>query len=800
MRRLIGLLFVLCVCFPQWANAQSVMTDQQIIEYVKSGMAAGKSQSAIAGELVLKGVSRQHLLKVYKKYQQEGATEAEIPGSELSEKAVASRFQATEEDMDSLFYEWKEEQIPDSMQVYGRNIFRKKNLNFAPNENMATPRNYVLGPGDEVILVVYGANQNLITKNISPEGTINIDALGPVQLSGMTVEEANVYLRKRLSRIYSGLGSDSQSTEISLSLGQIRNIQINVLGDVENPGTYQVPAFSTAFHALYLAGGVKEPGSLRNIKVNRNGRQVATIDVYDFLQSGNRKVDVQLQDGDVIVVPAYENMITLRGKVKRPMLFEMKKGENLLQLMNYAGGFAKEAYRNSITVIRQNGRDYEIHTVDDANFTQFTMADGDSVVVGKLLSRFQNKLSIKGAVYRPGDYQLGGQINTVKTLIEKAGGLLPEAFTNRVVLHRENEDRSLKVESVNLVGILAGTSPDVVLKNNDVLYIPSIYDLKDQGTLTISGEVAAPGVFPYAENTTLEDLIIQANGLLQSASLARVDVSRRVTDSNATTAQKEMAQMFSFSVKDGFVIEGEPGFVLQPYDEVYVRKSPSYSEQRNVSVTGEANFTGTYPLTLREERLSSLMQKCGGATEYAYIEGARLVRQINEEERKMMDKVVESMMNDVTDSLAAVRMKNYGNEYYVGIDLKKALANPGGADDVILREGDRLELPVYNNTVRVLGAVTSSNVVTYSEGKRFKYYINESGGYSDMARKRHAYIVYMNGHISQLKHNTKVLPGSEIVVPRRSRSKMRFTEAVSSISGLTTLATTLMSLVYVFKK
>lgn len=794
------MLFVLCLCFPLWVDAQSVMTDNQIVEYVKSGVAAGKSQSAIAGELVLKGVSRQQLLKVYKKYQQDSAAEAEAQGDDLLSAAKVSRFQSTGEDMDSLFYEWQEEQIPDSMQVYGRNIFRKKNLSFAPNENMATPRNYVLGPGDEVVLVVYGANQNLITKNISPEGTINIDALGPVQLSGMTVEEANSYLRKRLSRIYSGLGQDAQSTDISLTIGQIRNIQINVLGDVEAPGTYQMPAFSTAFHALYLAGGVKEPGSLRNIKVNRGGRQIATIDVYDFLQNGNRKGDVQLQDGDVIVVPAYDTMVTLRGKVKRPMLFEMKRGENLMQLLNYAGGFAKEAYRNSITIVRQNGRDYEIHTVDDARFTQFAMMDGDSVVVGRLLSRFQNRLTVKGAVFRAGDYQLGGQVNTVKTLIEKAGGLLPEAFTNRAVLHRENEDRSLKVESVDLAGILAGRVPDMVLKNNDVLYIPSIYDLKDQGTLTIAGEVAAPGTFPYAENTTLEDLIIQAGGLLQSASLARVDVSRRLTDNNATTAQKELAQLYSFSIKDGFVIEGEPGFVLHPYDEVYVRKSPSYSVQRNVSVTGEANFTGSFPLTLREERLSSLLQKCGGTTEYAYIEGARLVRQINDEERKMMDKVVESMMNDVTDSLTAVRMRNYGNEYYVGIDLKKALANPGGDDDVILREGDRLEIPVYNNTVRVLGAVTSSNVVTYSEGKRFKYYINEAGGYSDMARKRHAYIVYMNGHISQLKHNTKVLPGSEIVVPKRSRGRLRFTEAVSSISGLATLATTLVSLAYVFKK
>lgn len=797
MKKKIGLLaFSLILGFSS-ALAQSTMTDNEIKVYVKEAVEAGKNQQAIAQELLLKGVSRQQLQRVYQQYQAEQGGKKDVDKSEKGRR----RSMRQEEPTDSLFggQRLAAEDLPDSLQVYGRNIFRNKNLNFAPNENLATPRNYRLGPGDEVIIDVFGANQTTLRDEISPEGSINVDVLGPVYLNGMTVEEANTYLKRRLAQIYAGIGQNG-ATNIRLSLGQIRTIQVNVLGDVEFPGTYTVSSFSTAFHALYLAGGIKEPGSLRNIKVTRGGRQVGTVDVYDYLMNGSRDGDVRLEDGDVILVPAYSSLVKVKGLVKRPMFFEMKKGENLAQLLNYAGGFERGAYTDALTVTRQNGKEYEICTVENGHYETFRMQNGDEVEVGKLLSRFENRLTIKGAVFREGNYQLSGKINTVRSLIEAAGGTLPEAFTTRAVMHREKADRSLEVLSVDVAGILSGKEPDVVLKNNDVLFIPSVYDLKDQGILTVQGEVAAPGIFPYAGNTTLEDIIIQAGGLLESASLARVDVARRVKDENATTAQKEIAKMFSFSVKDGFVISGQPGFVLEPYDEVYVRKSPSYAEQQNVEVVGEVNFTGTYPLTLREERLSSLLQKTGGVTEFAYIKGARLVRKINDEERKMMDKVVESMMNDATDSLTAQRLKNYGDEYYVGIDLEKALAKPGSSDDVILRAGDRLEIPVYNNTVRVLGAVTSANVVAFKEKKNYKYYINEAGGYTDMARKGHAYVVYMNGHINQLKKKTEILPGSEIVVPKRSRPKATFTEVMGSITGMASLATTLLSLGYILKK
>lgn len=796
MKKKIGLLaFYLILGFSS-AFAQSAMTDDEVKAYVKEAVDAGKDQSKIVQELALKGVTRQQLerLKAYYENQENRQTKKEVQAVERAHVAVGEDVVETvEEKLD-------DSDAAGSVKVYGRDIFRNRNLNFAPNENLATPRNYQLGPGDEVIIDIFGANQTTLRNVISPEGSINVDILGPLYLSGMTVEEANTYLKKRLSSIYAGLGRGEGNSDIRLSLGQIRTIQVNVLGDVFNPGTYRVSSFATAFHALYLAGGIKEPGSLRNIKVTRNGKTVATVDIYDFLINGSRKSDVRLEEGDVIIVPAYDCMVAIRGLVKRPMMFEMKPSENLQNLLTYAGGFAEGAYREDVTVVRQNGKDFEVHTVEDAQFTQFTMKDGDAIEVGKLLSLFHNRLTIKGAVYREGVYQLSGKVNTVKSLIQKAGGLLPEAFTNHAVLHREKEDRKLEVVSVDVKGILNGTVTDIVLRNNDELFIPSIYDLTDQGVLTISGEVAAPGSFPYAENMTLEDLIIKAGGLLESASTARVDVSRRVKDANSLTAQNEIAQMFTFSLKDGFVIQGESGFTLQPYDEVYVRKSPSYAVQRKVSVNGEAVFTGTYPLTKRDERLSDLVQKMGGFTEQAYVEGARLVRKINADERKTMDKVVESMMSSDVDAQTAERLKNYGDEYYVGIELNKAMANPGSEYDVVLREGDRLEVPTYNGTVRILGAVVSANVVQYKSKKNYKYYIDEAGGYTDMARKGHAYIIHQNGQINQLKSGTAITPGSEIIVPKRTRPKATFTEVMSSVTGMASLATTLLSLGYILKK
>jgi protein involved in polysaccharide export with SLBB domain len=443
-----------------------------------------------------------------------------------------------------------------------------------------------------------------------------------------------------LNKIYSGINGEDPTSDIKVTLGQIRTIQINVMGEVAVPGTYSLSSFSTVFHALYRAGGIGRLGSLRNIYLMRNGRKVATFDVYDFLLKGKSLDDIRLQEGDVVMVPPYDMLVDISGNVKRPMYYEMKNGETVKNLIDYAGYFTGDAYTRNVRMVRQNGKEYQVYTIDDIDYSVFKLMDGDVVTVSAMLDRFENRVEVKGAVYRPGVYQFSGKLNTVRQLVEKADGLMAEAFTNRAVLHRQHEDLTREIIPVDIRGVLDGSQPDIALMRNDVLYIPSIHDLEDLGSLTIHGEVARPGTYAFAENTTLEDLIIQAGGLLESASTVRVDISRRVKDSKSTKATSVIGETYSFSLKDGFVIDGTPGFVLQPYDQIMVRRSPGYQAQINVTVGGEVEFGGTYSLTQRVERLSDLVKKAGGLTDFAYAKGARLTRVINAEERRRMNDVL----------------------------------------------------------------------------------------------------------------------------------------------------------------
>ena len=770
------------------AHAQSMMTDEQVLEYIKTSEEAGKSRTLIAKELVAKGVTRQQAMRVkdlYKQATKGGAvsTTPTVEQNRTHSSSVTTDFDENKDQQNIIFLQDDENVAEVNEVVFGRSIFRNKRLNFAPSENLATPQNYKLGPGDEVIVDIFGVNQTTLRSVISPEGSINVDILGPVYLNGMSIDEANQFLKKKLATIYAGIESEGQKTEVKLSLGRIRSIQINILGDVTNPGTYNLSSFSTVFHALYVAGGIKDPGSLREIVVNRNGEQIAVVDVYDFLMNGNRSGDIRLEEGDVVLVPSYKTMVKVSGKVKRPMLFELKDGETLERLVEYAGGFAQGAYTDNITVVRQNGKDYEVCSVKEDEFKTFAMRNGDEIEVGELVSRFKNRISIKGAVYHAGVYQLDERVNTVKGLIQKAEGLMPDAFTNRALLSREREDRSLEMISVDVEGILNGTKSDIVLRNNDELYIPSKFDLSDAGTLTISGEVAHPSTVVYAENTTLEDLIIRAGGLLESASLARVDVIRRLKDPNSTKATSEISKMYSFSIKDNYVVEGEAGFKLEPYDQVIVRKSPTYVTNKYITVSGEVNFPGKYPITQREERLSDLINKAGGTTDYAYIKGARLVRQLTKEEYeriKAVEEINDSIFGETLDTRST---------YSVAINLEKALENPKSIHDVVLREGDELVLPVYSNTVRVEGSVLSPNEITFEPGKSVSYYIRQAGGYSDKARKRKVYMITMNGYIKKAKGSTKVEPGSKIIVPEKTDSGTNFRDILAVATTASSIAT-----------
>ena len=795
-------LLVFMACSPL-LMAQSSMTDQQVLEYVKQGMSEGKDQRQMATELARRGVTREQAERVKKLYEQEqGVSTSKMSGTEQNEARLR---EATQEESTTSVLENPQpdsRELAQENQVFGRNIFNTRNLTFEPSVNLATPPNYRLGPGDEVIIDIWGTSQNTIRQQISPDGTINIEKIGPVNLSGMTVSEANEYLKRVLGKTYSGLDAPDGTLEIRLTLGNARTIQINVMGEVVQPGTYALSSFSTVFHALYRAGGVNEIGSLRNVQVTRNGKTVAKVDVYDFIMKGKTQDDIRLQEGDVIIVPAYEALVQISGNVKRPMKFEMKKNETLATLINYAGGFSADAYTRSLRVVRQNGEEYEINTVKEIDYSAYPMRNGDVVTAEAILNRFTNKLEVRGAVYRPGIYQLNGEINTVRALVNEAKGLMGDAFTNRAVLQREREDLTTEIISVDVRSIMAGTSPDIPLQKNDILYIPSIHDLEDRGDVAIFGEVAKPDSYSYSDNMTLEDLIIRAGGLRESASTVRVDVSRRIKDPKSTHSTDSIGQMFTFALKDGFVIDGEQGFTLQPYDQVFVRRSPGYQAQQNVQVTGEVIFGGTYAMTTTEERLSDLVKKAGGATPKAYLHGAKLIRVANDEEKKRMRDVINLMNRQFGEAMMDSLDIRVEDTFSVGIDLEKAMAKPGSEYDLVLREGDVLSVPKLNNTVKVNGAVMMPNTVGYLSDKNANYYLDQAGGYALNAKKSKKFVIYMNGQVARIKGRSKdkIEPGCEIIVPSKKNKKVNVGEILGYVSSFGSLATMFATISNLIKK
>ena len=786
MRKLfIQTLFIMLCCMGTLPVAAQSMSDTQVLEYVKQGLKEGKDQRVLATELARKGVTEEQARRVKELYDKQNNTATDdISGTAKAEARL--REQVGDDRVVLMENNPKSEDVVQEDQVFGRNIFNTRNLTFEPSINIATPPNYRLGPGDEVIIDIWGASENTIRQQISPDGTINIGELGPLYLSGMTVEKAQDFLTKELRKIYS-----DTNNQIRVTLGNTRTIQINVMGEVVQPGTYALSAFSTVFHALYRAGGVNDIGSLRKVQLVRNGKKMATIDVYDFIMHGRTQDDIRLEEGDVVIVPAYESLVQISGNVKRPMCYEMKNGETVETLIGYAGGFTSDAYTKSLRMVRQNGKEYQVNTIDDKDYASYRLSDGDMVTAEAILDRFTNKLEIRGAVYRPGIYELNDNVNTVKALIARADSLTDDAFTTRAVLYRLRDNMTREVKQIDVAALINGTIPDIVLQRNDVLFIPSIHDINDCGDVEIAGEVIAPGTYPYADNMTLEDLVIAAGGLKESASLVRVDVARRIKNPTSAEDTKEIGEMFTFSLKDGFVVDGEPGFVLQPYDHVYVRRSPAYSEQKNVAIDGEILYGGTYTLTSKDERISDLVKKAGGTTQFAYVRGAKLVRRANANELQRMQDVVVLLRRQMGDERVDSLGIKVDSTFSVGIDLEAALKAPGSDADIILREGDVVVVPKYNNTVRINGAVMQPNVVSYKQGKDVKYYIGQAGGYNQVAKKNKKYIIYMNGQIAAVKRRGKNLvePGCEIIVPNKRQRQANWGNVLSSLSAVSSIGT-----------
>lgn len=804
--------------------AMADMTDTQILEYIVKEQAKGTSQNDIAQQLMKKGVSVKQLQRVKEKYGKAanggangglagmttGSRTRTNNGTNVSTAAGMGRVKGTparngridQENPDFMQMEGMlGEMYPDSTMMYmqmevgpkvfGRDIFRNESISFEPNMNVATPSSYVLGTGDVVFIDVYGASQTSIEAEINPDGKIVVEDFGPIPLAGLSVDAAAKRVKSKLSKVYS-------DSEISLSLGQTRSIQVNVFGEVAVPGTYTLSAFASIFHALYYAGGVSDIGSLREVKLYRNGKLKSTFDLYDYILNGQMTGSIRLQDNDAIVVSPYLALVNISGKAKRPMYYEMKPTETIGQALQYAGGFASDAYTKSMRLVRKSGGSYSVHNITEDNMNSFLVADGDSLAIDSVVTRFNNMVEVKGAVFHPGMYELGKEVKSVKSLIDYAAGLTESAMSNRAVIHRMRADRTLEVIRVDLAGILKGTAADVTLRNEDVLFVPSLAESQQDQTYSIFGDVYEPGIYQFAYNTTVEDLVLQAGGLLKSAS-NQVKVSRRQNDRGAATAGNRV-EHFTFTLKDGFVVDGEEGFVLEPFDEVYVLRSPSYSAPANVEVEGEICFPGTYSLN-QNSRISDLLNMCGGLTAQAAKNGVFVMRKMNEDEERMRQMRLDEERTahaynielrasqlqpgaktlPISDSLL---VEQYLREdyYKVAVDLPKVLAEPGSDEDLALQDGDRVIVNPYINTVKLAGNVPYQGAVPYVEGKTLKYYLRQGGVTSNRRNIKMSYVIGPNGQAFSGRRNMKIEPGSEVYL-RQS------TEALTTAQKISIFAT-----------
>lgn len=804
--------------FTQKISAQSSMSDEQVIQYVMSETEKGTSQGEIAASLLKKGVSMEQLQKLRSKYGSKGG-DASFFGSSKNNRykeletrlrkgqdsqaamsktgksnvkannggTIAPMSSVTSDSLAFDYWNYLLEEQNGSSRIFGHNLFRNKKLTFEPEMNIATPDDYVLGPGDLVIVDVWGASQKVFNSEVSPDGNIDLEDYGPVYVSGMTVAEANRKLKNTLGLRY-------QQSHVKLTVGQTKTITVNVMGEVTNPGTYTLSSFSSVFHALYMAGGPNDLGTLRDVKIFRNNREIASVDIYDYIVNGNLKGNISLRTNDVILVGPYKNLVTIAGKVKRPMVYEMKDKESIEALLKFSGGFTGDAYQKMIRVMRKSGDAYSVYNVDEFKRGVFQLKDCDSLFVDSVLDKFSNLVQIQGAVKRPGDYNVAS-INTITQLIEAAGGLEDDAITTRAVLHRRLKNGQTKILSISLDKILSKEESDVILQNEDVLYVPGTADWNSKRYVMINGEVMYPGNYQFSENMSIEDLIIQAGGLSDAASFAKIDVSRRIRDRRALKSGQKTSINFSFSIKDGFILDGDTAFVLEPYDEVFVRKSPGFVIQQHVTIEGEVAFEGQYAIDKSTYRLSDLVNSAGGLSIDAYSKGAYLERKLTESERlKLLSKMkLVSGQENISEDME----KQLPETKTIGIDLQMALQHPGNdVWDICLSDGDRLYIPKIDNTVSIGGAVMYPNTVSYKKGSGLDYYINQVGGFKDNAKKRKVFVVNMNGTVSRVKRASDIQPGAQIVVPEKEKkNKFSFGEIMSLGTTLTALITVIATLV-----
>ncbi len=835
MRRIITT-FIFSFCTVLFAFGQT-MTDAQVLQYAARQRLAGVSDTEIAANLLQRGATTAQLQQLRQQYEQQNSKNhsavdnavnnvdsrmrvnngekgyvrkdyLDNPEQQRNQQPVRPMppmqqlpiqqqpIQQQSDQQQSMpyddYYYWLPEP-EQSKKVFGRDIFNNKNLTFEPQMNIATPQNYVLGPGDKLIIDIYGASQESLSLTVSPDGDITVPECGPIHVSGLTVSSAQARIKSRLGEYYS-------SSDIKTTVGQTRTILVNVMGEVKTPGTYTLSAFATVFHAIYMAGGISDLGTLRNIKVFRQGKLITVVDIYEYILNGRLAGNVRLQDNDVVQVGPYDCIVDITGRVKRPMAYEMRKDESLATLLRYSGGFSSDAYKESVRLFRKNGRMKGVFNIEEFDLSNFKVADGDSVLVDSILDRYENMVEIKGAVFRPGMYQLGEKVNTVGSLVEAAAGVREEAFTKHAVMRRMKQNRTQEVLSIDLEGIMNGSIPDVALRNEDILFIPTQADHLNIRVLTIEGEILFPGTYEFADGMTIEDLVLQAGGLTDAASTVRADVSRRIWNPEATESGMEISKTYTFALKNNYVIDGDKDFVLEPYDIVQIRKSPVFLSPYMVTVEGEIAFEGSYTLEAKNQKLSDIVKAAGGVMPGAYVRGARLVRKMTEDERARWQAVVKmARQNQNAKDSILIDQLEADSTYSVGIHLDEAIAQPGGDEDIELVDGDRLIIPRYNRTVRVSGDVRSTNTVAYKEKKDYKYYIDQAGGFGDRARKSKVYIVYQNGTIAKAS-KAKIEPGCEVIVPSKGpKNEISVAQWISIGSSIASLGTMFATIAHLLK-
>ncbi|AKD54986.1 polysaccharide biosynthesis/export family protein [Spirosoma radiotolerans] len=790
---------------PQGVNANNLPANVQ--QQIKGRSGQTQAQPGVKGRTSPTSQSRTDRKQVTNPAngQQVSLTDTTDPGPQTDEELVKAGAERAQ----------RREQEEKRRKTFGYSLFNDPAMErtFEPNLNIATPRNYVVGPGDQLNIQMYGYSEADFTQAVSPDGNVyfaQATGIGPVFVSGLTVEQTKARIISRLSKRFVGLRNSSygpQNTFLEVSLGgTIRSIRVTVTGDAVRPGTYTLSSLSTVMNAIYQAGGPNDIGSYRKVQLIRNNKIAATLDLYDYLLNGIQRNDLRLQDNDNIRFTTFLEKVEITGTVKRANIFEMIPGETLERLLFYAGDFAAQAYKNRLKVTRLTDREIKVIDVTTPEFKTFVMQDGDLVNVERLLDRFENQVTIEGAVYRTGQYSLDNN-RTLKQLINTAEGLKGDAFTGRITIVRTREDLAIENLSINLANVLAGTDPDIPLQREDQVIIPSRFDLVQQATVSILGEVNLPDPgMPYMANMTLNDILLRAGGLKESAAASMVEVIRRKKDADPRSPSAQIAETFRFNVNRDLSISTDANrdFILEPFDQIIVRRSPNYAVQTYAYVAGEVIIPGSYPIRSKDQKISDLVVQAGGLTPQAYVEGATLIRpvKLSNEELKRRQKAIEEVADNANKTAVETEVIEPNTSEAIGINLKKILAKPGSSEDILLQEGDTLRIPKLLETVRIQGEVQLPNTVKFRTGQTFQDYISQTGGFTSKSQRKRAFVIYANGSVDRTRKfmffnvYPRVEPGSEIVIPKRTAVPLTAQQILGSTVGiagsLLTLVTTLL--------